>query len=69
MQRYGLQGPGRLYEIMPMNDELRTVLQGVSSVELKREAIRLGMKTLRQSASLNWPRVQRRVSHHCSAAD
>ena len=34
-----------------MTDELKDlVLQGVSSVELKREAISLGMKTLRQAA-------------------
>ena len=33
-----------------MNDELKDlVLQGVSSVELKREAVAMGMKTLRQS--------------------
>ena len=40
-----------LYEIMPMSDELKDlVLQGVSAVELKREAIALGMRTLRRSA-------------------
>ena len=33
-----------------MNDELKEyVLQGYSSAELKNEAIRLGMKTLRQA--------------------
>ena len=47
----GFKGRVALYEIMPMSDELKDlVLQGVSSVELKREAIALGMKTLRQSA-------------------
>ena len=47
----GFKGRVALYEIMPMSDELKVlVLQGVSSVELKREAIALGMKTLRQSA-------------------
>ncbi len=47
----GYKGRVALYEIMPMSDELKDlVLQGVSSVELKREAINLGMKTLRQSA-------------------
>ncbi|MCA9557914.1 MAG: Flp pilus assembly complex ATPase component TadA, partial [Myxococcales bacterium] len=47
----GYKGRVALYEIMPMSDELKDlVLQGVSSVELKREAINLGMKTLRQAA-------------------
>jgi len=47
----GFKGRVALYEIMPMNDELKDlVLQGVSSVELKREAIGMGMKTLRQCA-------------------
>jgi type IV pilus assembly protein PilB len=47
----GFKGRVALYEIMPMNDELKDlVLQGVSSVELKREAISMGMKTLRQCA-------------------
>ncbi|MCB9543573.1 MAG: type IV-A pilus assembly ATPase PilB [Myxococcales bacterium] len=47
----GMKSRVALYEIMPMTDELKDlVLQGVSSVELKREAINLGMKTLRQSA-------------------
>ena len=46
----GFKGRVACYEIMPMTDELKDmVLQGVSSVELKREAIRLGMKTLRQA--------------------
>jgi type IV pilus assembly protein PilB len=47
----GFKGRVALFEIMPMTDELKDlVLQGVSSVELKREAISNGMKTLRQSA-------------------
>jgi type IV pilus assembly protein PilB len=46
----GFKGRIALFEIMPMTDELKDlVLQGVSSVELKREAVRLGMKTLRQA--------------------
>ncbi len=46
----GFKGRISLFEIMPMNDELKDlVLQGVSSVELKREAVAMGMKTLRQS--------------------
>jgi type IV pilus assembly protein PilB len=36
---------------MVMKDELKEfVLNGASTAELKREAIRLGMQTLRQSA-------------------
>jgi len=47
----GFKGRVALYEVMPMSDELKDlVLQGVSSVELKRESISLGMQTLRQSA-------------------
>ncbi len=47
----GYKGRVALYEVMPMSDELKDlVLQGVSTVELKREAINLGMKTLRQAA-------------------
>ena len=47
----GFKGRVALYEIMPMSDELKDlVLQGVSAVELKREAIALGMRTLRRSA-------------------
>jgi len=44
----GYKGRIALYEIMPLADELREcVLQGYSAMELKREAMRLGMKTLR----------------------
>jgi type IV pilus assembly protein PilB len=47
----GYKGRVALYEVMVLNDELKDfILQGVSSVELKREAVRLGMKTLRQAA-------------------
>ncbi len=46
----GYKGRLALYEIMPMADELREcVLQGYSAMELKREAMRLGMTTLRGS--------------------
>jgi type IV pilus assembly protein PilB len=46
----GYKGRVALYEIMPMYDELKEcVLQGYSAMELKREAMRLGMMTLRQS--------------------
>ncbi len=46
----GYRGRIALYEVMPMYEELQElVLVGASSAELKKEAIRLGMKTLRQS--------------------
>ena len=68
----GFKGRVALYEIMPMNDDLKDlVLQGVSSVELKREAIRLGMKTLRQSALTKLGEGTTTISEvlRCSAAD
>ena len=47
----GYKGRIALYEIMPLFDELKEcVLQGYSAMELKREAMRLGMMTLRGSA-------------------
>jgi type IV pilus assembly protein PilB len=47
----GYKGRVALYEVMPMSDELREfVLNGASTAELKREAIRLGMMSLRASA-------------------
>ncbi len=47
----GFKGRVALYEVMPLKEELKEfVLNGASSLELKREAIRLGMQTLRQSA-------------------
>jgi type IV pilus assembly protein PilB len=46
----GYKGRIALYEVMPFQDELKElVLQGASSAELKAEAIRLGMKTLRRA--------------------
>jgi len=46
----GYKGRVALYEVMPFHDELKDfVLNGASAVELKREAIRLGMQTLRAS--------------------
>jgi len=68
----GCKGRIALYEVMVMRDELKEyVLQGYSSQELKAEAIRLGMKTLRQSAlsklldgTINMAEVVR-----CSAPD
>ncbi|GAB4363001.1 MAG: type IV-A pilus assembly ATPase PilB [Deltaproteobacteria bacterium] len=46
----GFRGRVALYEVMPFRDELKElVLRGGSGLEIKQEAIRLGMKTLRQS--------------------
>jgi type IV pilus assembly protein PilB len=46
----GCKGRIALYEVMPMTESLRElVLQGASSTEIKREAINLGMNTLRRS--------------------
>ena len=47
----GYKGRIAVYEIMIFNEELKEfVLNGASTLELKREAIRQGMKTLRMSA-------------------
>jgi type IV pilus assembly protein PilB len=47
----GYKGRIALYEVMPMGEELRTfVLNGASAAEIKREAIKIGMTSLRQSA-------------------
>jgi type IV pilus assembly protein PilB len=46
----GFKGRIAVYEVMAMNEQLRElVLQGVSAIELKTEAIRHGMRTLRMS--------------------
>ena len=46
----GYKGRVALYEIMPINDDLKeAVLQGYSAQELKRVAVESGMQTLRQS--------------------
>jgi type IV pilus assembly protein PilB len=47
----GYKGRFAVYEVMELREELKDfVLNGASALELKRESIRLGMKTLRQSA-------------------
>jgi type IV pilus assembly protein PilB len=47
----GFKGRVAVYEVMELKEELKDfVLNGASALELKREASRLGMKTLRQSA-------------------
>ncbi len=48
----GFKGRRAIYEVMPLYDELKeAVLQGYSSMELKREAVRLGLVTLRMAAN------------------
>ncbi|NNL84355.1 MAG: type IV-A pilus assembly ATPase PilB [Myxococcales bacterium] len=47
----GFKGRIAIYEVMVLGEELKEfVLNGASATELKREAIRLGMLTLRRSA-------------------
>ncbi|MFQ5506050.1 MAG: GspE/PulE family protein, partial [Planctomycetota bacterium] len=47
----GFKGRIAIYEVMELKEELKEyVLNGASALELKREGIRLGMKTLRQAA-------------------
>jgi type IV pilus assembly protein PilB len=46
----GYKGRLGLYEVMPMREEIKElILSRASNSEIKKEAIRLGMKTLRQS--------------------
>jgi type IV pilus assembly protein PilB len=46
----GYKGRVALYEVMPVGEELKElVLEGASADEIKKAAIRLGMKTLRMS--------------------
>ncbi len=46
----GYRGRIALYEVMPVKEEMRElILQGASALDIKREAVRLGMATLRQS--------------------
>lgn len=47
----GYKGRVAVYEVMPVREELKEfILNGASTAELKREAMRLGMKSMRQSA-------------------
>jgi type IV pilus assembly protein PilB len=49
----GYKGRIALYEVMPLGEEIREfILNGASAAEIKREAIRVGMLTLRGSALL-----------------
>jgi len=46
----GYKGRIALYEVMPVNDSIKElILMGASASEIKKEAIKCGMKTLRQS--------------------
>jgi type IV pilus assembly protein PilB len=46
----GYKGRIALYEVMPVGQEIKEmVLEGASADELKKTAVRLGMKTLRMS--------------------
>jgi type IV pilus assembly protein PilB len=46
----GTKGRLALYEVMPMSEPIKElVLQGASSIEIKKEAISLGMSSLRMS--------------------
>ncbi len=46
----GYKGRVALYEVMPIRDELKElILEGASTTDIKKTAIRLGMKTLRMS--------------------
>ncbi|MBI4823777.1 MAG: Flp pilus assembly complex ATPase component TadA [Nitrospirae bacterium] len=46
----GYKGRIALYEVMPIGDEIKElVLEGASAAEIKKAAIKLGMKTLRMS--------------------
>jgi len=46
----GFRGRVAFYEVMPIKEDLKDlILRGGSAIDVKREAIRLGMKTLRQS--------------------
>ena len=46
----GFRGRVALYEVMPIREEIKDlILRGGSALDLQREAIRLGMKTLRQA--------------------
>ncbi|PLX83439.1 MAG: type IV-A pilus assembly ATPase PilB [Desulfuromonas sp.] len=47
----GYKGRVGLYQVMPMSEEIREmVLAGANTAEIKRESMRLGVKTMRQSA-------------------
>jgi len=68
----GYKGRIAVHEVMEMNDTLKDlVLQGASSIELKRAAIQTGMVTLRQTALRRLLEGTITISEviRCSAAD
>ncbi len=68
----GYRGRVALYEVMRIGEELKEfVLNGASTTEVKREAIRLGMTTLRRSALNKFKEGVTTLSevHRVSAAD
>ena len=49
LQRYGLQGPERNFELLILNDEIRSAVnRNASSSELEAIAVKHGMITLKQ---------------------
>ncbi|MDY0211379.1 MAG: type IV-A pilus assembly ATPase PilB [Desulfuromonadaceae bacterium] len=49
----GYKGRVGIYQVMPMFDEIREmILAGANTAEIKRESMRLGVRTMRQSALL-----------------
>ncbi len=68
----GYRGRIALYEVMRIGEELKEfILNGASSTEVKREAIRLGMTTLRRSVLNKFKEGVTTLSevHRVSAAD
>jgi type IV pilus assembly protein PilB len=68
----GYRGRVALYEVMRVGEELKEfILNGASATEIKREAIRLGMTTLRRSALNKFKEGVTTLSevHRVSAAD
>jgi type IV pilus assembly protein PilB len=68
----GYRGRVALYEVMRVGEELKEfILNGASATEVKREAIRLGMTTLRRSALNKFKEGVTTLSevHRVSAAD
>jgi len=68
----GYRGRVALYEVMRVGEELKEfILNGASATEIKREAIRLGMLTLRRSALNKFKEGVTTLSevHRVSAAD
>ncbi len=68
----GFKGRVAIYEIMVLTDQLKEyILQGYSSAELKAEAIKAGMKTLRQAGITKLLEGSTTISEviRCSAPD